>query len=124
MAQSKFPIPPEKLVKRAKEVLAAEFGTKEGSTGNFLAEDFQFVTWEKMDSSQTWRCLLTNMLLDICKTLRFFMYLVWAGALKNWVMWYVLFEWANIVRMITWTLKKQTQHGWVQGWEVFMTDIK
>lgn len=53
MAQSKFPIPPEKLVKRAKEVLAAEFGTKEGSTGNFLAEDFQFVTWEKWDSSQT-----------------------------------------------------------------------
>lgn len=48
MAQSKFPIPPEKLVKRAKEVLAAEFGTKEGSAGNFLAEDFQFVTWEKM----------------------------------------------------------------------------
>ena len=57
MAQSKFPIPPEKLVKRAKEVLAAEFGTKEGSTGNFLAEDFQFVTWEKWDrSKQTWRC--------------------------------------------------------------------
>jgi hypothetical protein len=27
MAQSKFPIAPEKLIQRAKEVLASEFGT-------------------------------------------------------------------------------------------------
>ena len=43
MAQSKFPIPPEKLVARAKEILASEFGTAAGSDSGSLAEDFQFV---------------------------------------------------------------------------------
>lgn len=43
MAQSKFPIAPEKLIQRAKEVLASEFGTGAGFDGNCLADDFQFV---------------------------------------------------------------------------------
>ncbi|CAK9036170.1 GDP-mannose transporter GONST5, partial [Durusdinium trenchii] len=43
MAQSKFPIAPEALVKRAKEVLASEFGTLTGTDKSPLAEDFQFV---------------------------------------------------------------------------------
>ena len=43
MSQSKFPIAPEELVKRAKEVLGSEFGTAAGFDGSCLAEDFQFV---------------------------------------------------------------------------------
>lgn len=43
MANSKFPIRPEKLVAMAKEIIASEFGTKEGYDGSCLAEDFQFV---------------------------------------------------------------------------------
>ena len=33
------------LVKRAKEVLASEFGTLTGTDKSPLAEDFQFVSW-------------------------------------------------------------------------------
>lgn len=44
LAASKFPIKPEELVNRAKEVLAAEFGTAAGANAdNFLSDDFQFV---------------------------------------------------------------------------------
>eukprot|EP00927_Polykrikos_kofoidii_P002324 TRINITY_DN1089_c0_g1_i1.p1 TRINITY_DN1089_c0_g1~~TRINITY_DN1089_c0_g1_i1.p1 ORF type:complete len:294 (+),score=43.39 TRINITY_DN1089_c0_g1_i1:75-956(+) len=43
LARSTFPIKPEALVTKAKEVLASEFGTAAGSDGSCLAEDFQFV---------------------------------------------------------------------------------
>ncbi|CAE7344502.1 GONST5 [Symbiodinium sp. CCMP2456] len=43
MAQSKFPIPPEKLIAMAKEIMGSEFGTKQGAKADCLAEDFQFV---------------------------------------------------------------------------------
>eukprot|EP00421_Protoceratium_reticulatum_P073444 CAMPEP_0168416250 /NCGR_PEP_ID=MMETSP0228-20121227/30646_1 /TAXON_ID=133427 /ORGANISM="Protoceratium reticulatum, Strain CCCM 535 (=CCMP 1889)" /LENGTH=292 /DNA_ID=CAMNT_0008430075 /DNA_START=73 /DNA_END=951 /DNA_ORIENTATION=- len=43
MRQSTFPIAPEKLIQKAKEVMATEFGTAPGEDGSCLAEDFQFV---------------------------------------------------------------------------------
>lgn len=43
MSKSKFPIKPDALISKAKEVLGCEFGTKPGSDGSCLAEDFQFV---------------------------------------------------------------------------------
>eukprot|EP00933_Yihiella_yeosuensis_P005356 TRINITY_DN109856_c0_g1_i1.p1 TRINITY_DN109856_c0_g1~~TRINITY_DN109856_c0_g1_i1.p1 ORF type:complete len:281 (-),score=61.83 TRINITY_DN109856_c0_g1_i1:38-880(-) len=43
MKQSKFPIDEEKLIAKAKEILASEFGTGPGCDGSCLAEDFQFV---------------------------------------------------------------------------------
>lgn len=43
MAQSKFPISPERLVEKAKDILASEFGTKDGCDASCLSEDFQFV---------------------------------------------------------------------------------
>ncbi|CAJ1434227.1 unnamed protein product [Effrenium voratum] len=43
MAQSKFPISPEQLVLKAKQILAGEFGTAKGAEPTVLAEDFQFV---------------------------------------------------------------------------------
>jgi hypothetical protein len=43
MQASKFAIKPDELVRRAKEVLGCEFGTKMGADTSCLAEDFQFV---------------------------------------------------------------------------------
>merc|ERR1712087_386788 len=44
LQQSAFPIKPEALVRRAKEILAAEFGTRCGvDSASLLSEDFQFV---------------------------------------------------------------------------------
>jgi len=43
MARSTFPIKPDKLINAAKDILASEFGTAEGSEGSCLADDFQFV---------------------------------------------------------------------------------
>lgn len=43
LKNSTFPIPPDQLIVKAKEVLQTEFGTKEGCDGSCLAEDFQFV---------------------------------------------------------------------------------
>jgi len=44
LAASSFPIKPEALIKRAKAVLAAEFGTRAGAdASDFLSDDFQFV---------------------------------------------------------------------------------
>ena len=44
LAASSFPIKPEILIKRAKAVLAAEFGTRPGvDPDDLLSEDFQFV---------------------------------------------------------------------------------
>lgn len=43
LKNSKFPIGPEALMKKAKEVLGCEFGTKPGADSSCLAEDFQFV---------------------------------------------------------------------------------
>lgn len=43
MSKSKVPIKPDALISKAKEVLNSEYGTKPGSDGSCLAEDFQFV---------------------------------------------------------------------------------
>ncbi|CAE8659655.1 unnamed protein product [Polarella glacialis] len=43
LRQSKFPLPPDVLLAKAKAVLGCEFGTKEGSDASCLADDFQFV---------------------------------------------------------------------------------
>lgn len=44
MKNSTFPIKPEELIHKAKEIMAMEFGTKEGcNASQYLAEDFQFV---------------------------------------------------------------------------------
>lgn len=43
MNGSTFPIKPDKLIEIAKNIIASEFGTKEGSDASCLAEDFQFV---------------------------------------------------------------------------------
>lgn len=43
MQKSKFPIKPDDLIRKAKDVLGCEFGTKSGSDSSCLADDFQFV---------------------------------------------------------------------------------
>jgi len=43
LSKSTFPIKPNDLVCKAKEVLASDFGTAPGCDGSCLAEDFQFV---------------------------------------------------------------------------------
>lgn len=43
MKRSSFPIKPEALVAKAKEIIACEFGTAQGADSSCLAEDFQFV---------------------------------------------------------------------------------
>jgi len=44
MRNSTFPITPAELINKAKEIMAMEFGTKEGcDASEYLAEDFQFV---------------------------------------------------------------------------------
>lgn len=43
MKASTFPIKPDKLIQMTKDIVASEFGTKEGSDASCLAEDFQFV---------------------------------------------------------------------------------
>jgi len=43
MRQSTFPIGPEALLEKAKQVLGCEFGTQAGADASCLAEDFQFV---------------------------------------------------------------------------------
>lgn len=43
LAKSTFPIKPEALEAKAREVLKSQFGTAEGSDASCLAEDFQFV---------------------------------------------------------------------------------
>lgn len=43
LKQSKFPISPEQLMQKARDVLRAEFGTKTSQDASLLAEDFQFV---------------------------------------------------------------------------------
>mmetsp|Transcript_52668 Transcript_52668/g.113814 ORF Transcript_52668/g.113814 Transcript_52668/m.113814 type:complete len:291 (-) Transcript_52668:38-910(-) len=43
LKHSTFPIKPTELLRKAKEVLASEFGTAEGCDRSCLAEDFQFV---------------------------------------------------------------------------------
>lgn len=43
LRRSTFPIGPDALVAKAKEVLRSEFGTKEGADAGCLADDFQFV---------------------------------------------------------------------------------
>lgn len=43
MAGSTFPIKPYELIAMAKDIIASEFGTKEGFDGSCLADDFQFV---------------------------------------------------------------------------------
>lgn len=43
MQQSTFPLKPDQLIAKAKEILASEFGTAPGCDGSCLAEDFQFV---------------------------------------------------------------------------------
>jgi len=40
---STFPISPDTLIEKVREVLLSEFGTKEGADGSCLADDFQFV---------------------------------------------------------------------------------
>jgi hypothetical protein len=43
MSKSAFPLKPEKLLEKAKEVLGCEFGTAPGADHSVLADDFQFV---------------------------------------------------------------------------------
>ncbi|CAE8618584.1 unnamed protein product [Polarella glacialis] len=43
LKKSKFPLPPDVILAKAKAVLGCEFGTKEGSDASCLADDFQFV---------------------------------------------------------------------------------
>jgi len=43
MKSSTYPIKPEDLLAKAREVLASDFGTADGCDGSCLAEDFQFV---------------------------------------------------------------------------------
>merc|ERR1712048_1436690 len=43
MGGSTFPIKPDKLIQMTKDIVASEFGTKEGSDASCLTEDFQFV---------------------------------------------------------------------------------
>lgn len=44
MAKSKYPIGPDDLIKKTREIIQSEFGTKAGSNpDDLLAEDFQFV---------------------------------------------------------------------------------
>lgn len=43
LSNSTFPLKPDILLEKAKEVLGCEFGTVSGSSGSVLADDFQFV---------------------------------------------------------------------------------